>query len=226
QTELGVETVLQHAGRTEGEDRRPRVEVIAGTETETTVRENGVVYRFDAARQMFAAGNRTERRRAGEVTRPEDTVVDLFAGIGYFALPAARYGRARRVLAVERNEEAFGFLMENVRRNGVVGRVEAILGDNRSATLPHVEADRVFMGYLPSAVPWIPRALELTRPGATLHVHLVGPTHAGPDGASDTVRTAVHRAGASVRGATAREVKPYGPGTAHYVVDVSVGEAD
>lgn len=223
QAELGVETVLRHAGRTEGEHRRPRVERIAGGPTETEVRENGLRYRLDAAEVMFAQGNREERRRAGTLVKPGEVVVDLFAGIGYFTLPAAARGHARRVHAVEVNPTAYRYLVENLHLNRVDDRVVPVLGDNRAVVLPAHAADRLFLGYLPSAVPWVGRALELARPGAALHVHTVGETRAGTAGAERAVGDAILRAGGQPATLAGREVKPYGPGRAHYVVDVRLG---
>lgn len=220
--ELGVQTVLRHAGRTDGEFRQPRTERIAGGSTETEVREHGVRYRFDAARLMFAAGNAAERRRIGRRVRPGERVADLFAGIGYFALPAAVHGRAGEVRAVEANPVSFRYLTENVALNGVASVVHPILGDNRSADLPSAWADRVVLGYLPSALPWLPRALAVARPGAVVHVHLVAGTRGGELGAAAEVAAAVVRAGGRSERADAREVKPYGPGRAHYVVDVDL----
>ena len=223
QQELGVETVLAVTGPVEGEYREPHVVRIAGTETETEVVEHGVRWRFDAARIMFAQGNRTERRRAGELVRPGETVVDLFAGIGYFAIPAARAGAAR-VLAVEKNPLAVRYLRENALRNGVGPQIEVIPGDNRTVALPLAVADRVFLGYLPSSVPWLPRALELVRPeGAWLHVHLVADATAAGERAAEAVARALAVEGASLGAPVrAREVKPYGPGRSHVVVDARV----
>ncbi len=223
QRELGVETVLAVTGPIEGEYREPRVVPLVGTETETEVIEHGVHWRLDAARLMFAQGNRAERRRAGELVSPGETVVDLFAGIGYFAIPAACAGAAR-VLAVEKNPLAVRYLRENVERNGVVSRVEVFSGDNRTVPLPPAVADRVFLGYLPSALPWIPRALELARDrGAWFHVHLVADSRRACEGAVGAVQAALARAGASlVEAAVAHEVKPYGPGRTHVVVDAWV----
>lgn len=221
QEELGVATVLVPCGPIEGEYRRPRLERVAGEETETEVTEFGVRYRFDAARIMFAQGNRTERRRAGLLVQPGETVVDLFAGIGYFAIPAGRAG-ASRVWAVEKNPTALRYLRENVERNGVAARIEVVPGDNRTVSLPHGVADRVFLGYLPSAVPWVPRALELTRPrGGTLHVHLLAGTRDDPRTTSSEVEDAVRGAdGTLIAPVSVRDVKPYGPGRVHRVVDV------
>ncbi|MGD0718774.1 MAG: hypothetical protein ABSA15_04265 [Thermoplasmata archaeon] len=222
--ELGVTTVITQVGPIEGELRRPQIEVIAGTETETEVIEHGIRYRFDAARIMFATGNRAERQRAGQLTQPGESVADLFAGIGYFVLPAALRGRARRVLAVEKNPVAYAYLRQNAERNGVSGRVRSLWGDNRELDLPRGEADRVFLGYLPSAVGWIPRALELGRPeGVWLHVHTLGDARGGVDRSMSEVRAAVEAAGASILTAPeGRIVKPYGPGRNHVVVDVRV----
>lgn len=224
QEELGVETVLVRVGPIAGELRHPRVETIAGQGTETEVVEFGIRWRFDAARIMFAAGNRTERRRAGAAVHPGERVVDLFAGIGYFAIPAAVRGRAARVIAVDKNPVAIRYLGENAARNGVADRVVGVLGDNREVALERRAADRVFLGYLPDAVPWVGRAIELLKTeGGTIHVHLVGDVRGGADAAAGRVARATRDAGGCLLGSpTAREVKPYGPGRNHYVVDVAV----
>ncbi len=221
---LGVRTILRHAGPIEGELRTPRVEVLLEGPTETEVVEHGVRWKFDAARIMFAAGNRMERLRAGRLVRPGETVVDLFAGIGYFALPAAKVGRASRVVAVDRNPLSVHYLDENARRNGVKDRVESLLGDNRTATIPSGEADRVFLGYLPTAVPWIDRALALLRAeGGWLHVHTVVDARGALASGEELVTRAAESAGGTLAApAAAREVKPYGPGRSHVVVDAHV----
>ncbi len=224
QKELGVDTVLVRAGPIAGELREPTVVRIAGDGTDTEVVEHGVRWRFDAARIMFAAGNRTERARVGRAVRPGERVVDLFAGIGYFAIPAARADPSVEVVAVEKNPIAYRYLLENLRRNGVQDRVRALPGDNREVDLPREWADRVVLGYLPDAVPWIARALELVRPeGGVLHVHTVADARAATGRALATVERAVARAGGELlERPRAREVKPYGPGRTHVVVDARV----
>lgn len=222
QEELGVETVLARTGPIDGELRHPRVERLAGDTTVTEVVEHGVRWRLDAARVMFAAGNRTERHRVAGLVRPGERIADLFAGIGYFAIPAAL--ALARVSAVEKNPIAYRYLVENAARNGVQERLEPHLGDNRDVPLPRGAYDRVFLGYLPSAVPWIGRALELAAPdGATLHVHLVVDARGALPRAREEVAAEVARRGAQGAGpARARAVKPYGPGRTHVVVDAPV----
>jgi tRNA wybutosine-synthesizing protein 2 len=227
QEELGVGTVLTRVGPIDGELRRPQVERIAGTETETEVVEHGIRWRFDAARVMFAAGNRTERRRAGMLVRPGEAVVDLFAGIGYFTIPAAVHGHAGRVTAVEKNPVAYDYLRENVERNSAGGPVVCLPGDNRTVALELQSADRIFLGYLPDATPWVSRAIDLVRAeGGWLHVHTVEDARTAMEDACRRVEDAVVASGALVlEPAVAREVKPYGPGRTHVVVDVRVRPA-
>ncbi|HTS33603.1 MAG TPA: methyltransferase domain-containing protein [Thermoplasmata archaeon] len=221
---LGAETVLRVAGPVDGELRTPRVELLFGETTETEVVEHGIRWRFDAARLMFAAGNRTERERAGRLVHPGQKVVDLFAGIGYFAIPAARLGGAARVVAVDRNPVAVAYLEENARLNRVADRVEPLVGDNRTVPLPTGEADHVFLGYLPSALPWVERAVPLlARAGGDLHVHTVADSRGAVAAAEGQVERAVEAAGGTLLGRPrGREVKPYGPGRTHVVVDVRV----
>ncbi|MGA7846914.1 MAG: class I SAM-dependent methyltransferase family protein [Thermoplasmata archaeon] len=221
-TELGVATVLRRAGETVGELRIPRLEMIAGDDARTEVVEYGIRYRLDAQQILFARGNRTERHRAGTVTQPGEVVADLFAGIGYFSLPAAVLGGARRVWAVEKNPVSYSFLCENAQRNHVADRVECLRGDNQEVELPAQTFDRVFLGYLPTAVPWIPRAIGLLKPeGGTVHVHLaVGSRDSRSDAESEVTRGA-ENAGASVQQVRSRVVKAFGPGREHVVVDLT-----
>ena len=223
QEELGVRSVFVRTGPVSGEFRRPSVEPIAGDGGETEFSENGIRFRLDATRLMFAEGNQGERRRFGALVRPGETFVDLFAGIGYFTLPGLVHGRAARAFAVEKNPLSFRYLEENLSLNRVADRATALLGDNRDAPLPLGEADRVVLGYLPSSLPWIGRAVELLSPdGGWLHVHLLADTRVGIAGAEARVREALGGAGGTVDRLVGREVKPYGPGRAHAVVDAFV----
>jgi tRNA wybutosine-synthesizing protein 2 len=219
---VGADAVLRYRGPAAGERRLPNLERISGASTETVVTEHGVRYRLDAARTMFSRGNAAERARAGTVTRPGETVVDLFAGIGYFVVPALAIGRAARAYAVEENPESYRFLLENLRANGVSDRAVALLGDNREVPLPVASADRVFLGLLPTSVPWIPLALRLARPRATLHVHLIVDSRDDRRRAIADVESAIGAAGGHVESSASRRVKAYGPGRSHVVVDAVV----
>jgi tRNA wybutosine-synthesizing protein 2 len=219
--EVGVATVLRRRGPISGEFRLPSTELLAGATTETQVRENGVVYRFDAARVMFAQGNSTERSRLVGAVADGEVVADLFAGIGYFTLPLAVHSRARRIVACEANPLSFAYLQQNLARNRVAERVEVHLGPNEEAPLEEGAFDRAVLGFLPSSRRWVDRAVRLLRrDGGWLHVHEVVGTRDGVAAALASARSAAEQAGARVVSASGREVKAYGPGKVHTVVDL------
>jgi len=221
--ELGADCVLAFTGAVAGEFRRPQVRRIYGETSEVVHRELGLRWHLDAQEILWAAGNRAERQRVAELVRPGEKVVDLFAGIGYFALPAALHGRAARVDAVEKNPRAYFYLRWNIEENGLTDRVVPHWGDNREVPLPPGEADRAFLGFLPSALPFLGGAARTLQPGGWVHVHLV--VHARPwrEEARHAVEDELSRQG--IEGDVERivPVKPYGPGRTHVVVDVRLG---
>jgi len=50
---------------------------------------------------MFAAGNGTERIRFSEMDATGETVLDMFAGIGYFSIPMAKRAGPSRYTSID-----------------------------------------------------------------------------------------------------------------------------
>ena len=84
------------------------------------------------------------------VLREGDLVADLGAGSAVLAIAAAKLG-ARRVAAIELDEEAIGNAEENVARNDVADRVTVIQGD-AAELLPLVAPVRVVLANIISSV--------------------------------------------------------------------------
>ncbi|BBL68252.1 class I SAM-dependent methyltransferase [Methanoculleus chikugoensis] len=191
------------------EMRIPDVEILYGTAGEVRHREQGCTFFLDPTRVMFAQGNRNEKARIAALVRPGERIADMFAGIGYFTIPAAMSGA--RVHAMEINPIAFEYLQRNIMANHVRGRAAGELGDCRE--LLSGVYDRVLMGHF-DAPSMLADALVHVREGSVLHVHSIGDV-------SETIRERVGEAGFSAA-VTSRRVKKYGPHAWHMVQDVTI----
>jgi tRNA wybutosine-synthesizing protein 2 len=219
---LGVGAVLAEEGPVTGVERRPTVRLVWGEGTVTVHREHGVEYEFDAARQMFAKGNVGERLRMGRTVRAGETVVDMFAGIGYFTLPMAVMGAPAAVHATEIDPEAHRWLGSNIRRNAVEGIARPILGDCREAA-PRGVADRVVMGYVGGTEDYLDVAMEVLGPrGGVVHLHEKYGIEEVPERPAAAVEAAAVDAGLEASLLSWREVKSYAPAIVHAVVDVEI----
>ena len=222
---LGCTTVLNDAGGISGVYREPVVEVISGSlMTETIHMENGIRFKVDPQRIMFSSGNMAERRRMATISNRHETVVDLFAGIGYFTLPMAVYSKPKMVFACEINPLAYRYLRANVVLNHVTDIVEPLLGDNRKIA-PKDCADRVILGYLKEPLIFLPISLECLRnQSGVLHYHEIVPIESIPDLPLKHIETAAKNYHRFVELLKVNEIKSYAPGVDHVVLDVRIEE--
>ncbi|MCL2550148.1 MAG: class I SAM-dependent methyltransferase family protein, partial [Methanimicrococcus sp.] len=118
-----------------GQFRIPARELIgcrpgASGSAEVIHKENGCRFKLDVSKIMFSKGNLKEKRTLAADCSGE-TIVDMFAGIGYFSVPIAVHSNPAKIIAIELNPVSYGYLCENIRLNGVQAVVEPILGDCR-----------------------------------------------------------------------------------------------
>lgn len=219
---LRLKSVLHDPEGVSGEFREMRAQLVYGDDSIATHFENGVRYRFDASRIMFSSGNVAERMRAARLPARGETIVDMFAGIGYFTIPLALYAGAARVHAIEKNPASFKFLVENAKLNGVENVVTPWHGDNREFPLVGI-ADRVMMGYVGGTRAFLPKAFALLKPeGGMIHLHDTSHADSWKEELTRAVLDAARACGTIVGVEGARVVKSYSPGVVHAVLDVRV----
>lgn len=182
-TEATIRRILRHHPRlkailrywgVEGEYRRPRVEVLWGSEPKSIVyREYGVEFELDPVSLMFCLGNKFERLRTATLARSWEVVVDMFAGVGQFSIPMAYHSKPAKIYSIEINPDAYSFLVKNVERNRVSEIIKPLHGDckNIAEEIGPV-ADRVVMGYLHNTLSFLPHGLDtLCAAGGVIHIH-------------------------------------------------------
>jgi tRNA wybutosine-synthesizing protein 2 len=215
-------TVCTRTGKIKGKYRKPQLKVLASRakkdKTITINKEQGILYKIDVSKLMFAKGNINERHRIAKIAKNNEIVVDMFAGIGYFSLPLAK--KVAKVYAIELNPVSFKYLNENVRLNHL-NNVKTIKGDC-SKVVPRlkVKADRIMMGFLPSPFKYLKYAKKITKKGTIIHYSCL--IKRGDEKAEIKKLVSDINEKINVKLINAVKVKSYSPALEHYVLDLAV----
>jgi tRNA (guanine37-N1)-methyltransferase len=213
-----AKTVVNRASKVRGEFRVRDWEVLAGDGTETVHREYGYEFALDIAAVYFSPRLATERHRVVERVAASEHVVDMFAGVGPFAIPMA--DRGAEVVGVDVNPVAIEYLRENAERNGVSDRVTAIEGDVREVAVDYENwADRLVMNLPHSANEFLDAAVLMAGDDCVIHYydiqHEDDPFGPGVDAIQAAVGTAY-----DVSVERERVVRSYAPHEHNVVLDV------
>ena len=157
--ELNVKTVIQK-NKVSGELRKPeKVDLLYGTETITEISEYGIRYSLDLGEIMWSSGNTGWRSALAGPEKVKDfysfdkpkTIIDYFAGIGYFALQMARGYPKARIIAVDKNPKAIEYLITNVKENNIEN-VDIVNDDCRNVKW---NADVIHLGYIGNTIDFL-----------------------------------------------------------------------
>jgi tRNA wybutosine-synthesizing protein 2 len=222
---LKCKTILRDIGGITGELRLPKVEIIYGLKnTETVHKENGIKYKLDPQKIMFSSGNIDERTRMANISNKNETVVDLFSGIGYFTLPIAVYSKPKKIFACEKNQIAFDYLKQNIVLNNVISIVEPIKGDNREIAPKNI-ANRVIIGYFEETEKFLKIAIDcLHNHKGIIHYHKKIPNRLVPNKVLKKIEEGALKSGCKAELIDYIYVKSYAPGISHYVFDIKIDE--
>lgn len=190
--------------------RIPSVRLLYGINTDVLHFENGIAYRLNPSRVMFSKGNKYERHRLVDLVDENETIVDMFAGIGYYSLPISL--RAYVVYACEINLDSFHYLLLNKRINNSK-RLIPYYGDSLSFPLKNI-ADRIIMGHFDS-ISYLGKALDILKDRGIIHLHAL--SKRGDDTTYNYLRSLEF-----VKDVRQRLVKSYSPSTDHLVFDLEI----
>jgi tRNA (guanine37-N1)-methyltransferase len=215
-----IKTVVAPISDVEGEFRTRRFKVVAGeVRTTTTHKEHGLSYRVDLGGTYFTPRLGTERLRIAGLVSPSDTVLDMFAGVGPFALLLAKMGS--RVVAMDKNPVAVRYLRENARLNKVEN-IEILEGDAAELALSYKDwADHIIMNLPHSASQFLIPAMTAAKSGGIIHYYAISPEE---DLYRDValIEKAAQQMGVSVEVLYRGVVRSYSPRRYNVVIDFRV----
>ncbi len=218
-----VNTVLGATSPVVGEFRIREFTLIAGEDkTETIHKEYGCRYVVDLAKAYFTPRLSTERERILSWIKPDDVIVDMFAGVGPYSILIAKKANPKKVIAIDKNPAAVEFLQRNVVLNSV-DNVEVIEGDaNVEAERFAGIADHVIMNLPHNAYDFLDSAVKLTKQGGMIHYY--GMTHEDDlfDGSIGLIEAAAERAGRKIEIVERRTVRSYAPHQYNICIEVRV----
>jgi tRNA (guanine37-N1)-methyltransferase len=170
-----VKTVLAKSSAITGVRRLREYEVIAGSGmTETIHREHGCIYHLDVRKVYFSPRLSFEHKRVASQVGENETIIDMFAGVGPFSILIAKMHRNVKVYAIDLNPDAVRYLERNIIANRVSYKVMSIHGDARKVIRERLRgvADRVIMNLPEKAFEYLDAACEAIKPeGGILHYY-------------------------------------------------------
>jgi tRNA (guanine37-N1)-methyltransferase len=208
-----LHTVLSPTSEVAGEYRTRTYAMLAGMDTtRTEVIEHGHRFAVDLAGAYFSARLSTERQRVFDQMQEHELVLDMFAGVGPFAITLA--SRASLVMAADLNPQAILLMIENIGKNRSHNVIPLLADARRLEKCLPWKFDRIIMNLPLASTEFLPEAFRLVRPGGTIHFY------------SLVSKEGEHLARIKELGGTLvteKVVRSYSPGQWHAVYDIVAG---
>ena len=201
-----------------GTKREPVIKLLYGNDTETINKENGCLFKLDLKKVMWSKGNNNERLRIAKLVEDNETVIDMFAGIGYFSIPIGVHSNAKQIYSIEINPNSFHYLKENIKLNKI-SNITPLLGDCINIT-PDYKADRIIMGYVKTTHHYLKVAIDSLNKGGVIHYHETVPEKLMDIRPINRIKELA--GDRQVEFLKLNKVKKYSPGVFHVVCDVRI----
>lgn len=125
-----IKTIVNKVGTITNEFRVPEFEILAGEHNMITeVKQYGATFRLDYSLVYWNSRLEHEHKRLVSMFQAGETICDMFAGIGPFAIPASQKGCV--VYANDLNPDSIHYLKINAKINKVDDRIHAYNMDAR-----------------------------------------------------------------------------------------------
>ena len=154
-----------------GEYRLRDLKLLSGSEIYLTkYRENGIMFQLDVSKVYFSPRLATERMLVSKEVTDGETVIDLFAGVGPFALNIAK-ARVASIIAIDSNPYAIEFLRKNVANNSLRGKITSYCADSAEKIVEFRDVDRIIMNLPHEAFSFVIAAKKSLKAGGIVNYY-------------------------------------------------------
>ncbi|MFW9915105.1 MAG: class I SAM-dependent methyltransferase family protein, partial [Candidatus Thorarchaeota archaeon] len=177
--DMGFSSVYLRTSQVEGPFRLRHLQLLHGEPIERLIhKENGVNIVVSLKTAYFNPRLSTEHERVVRVAGQHERVLDMFTGVGPFALQLAKY-RLASVDAWDINPDAIDCLRESISLNRInPNKIHTKIGDAKDLAegMESEIFDRVLMNLPGQSVNYIHEALSACRKGGMIHYYRFGDT--------------------------------------------------
>jgi len=181
-------TVLAKKGAVSGTTRVREYTLLAGEyRTKTIHTEYGCRLAVDVAKAYFSPRLLEEHNRIAQLVQPGEVVVDMFCGVGPFAIHIAKQKDAK-VIAIDINSSAIDLLSESMGLNKLIGTILPVVADAHDyVNTNELSVDRVIMNHPSGASDFVGDACSILKSGGIIHYY----DFIGGDTPEDTLKEKV-----------------------------------
>jgi len=211
-------SVYRKKSKIKGIVRTRELEHLAGEDQPVTIhKEYDSHIMLDVKKVYFSPRLATERKIVTDQVHDGEIILDMFAGVGPFAINIARRHKVQ-IYAVDINPHAVDYLKKNITSNKLKGQITAIQGDVAEVLKNlNPEMDRINMNLPGTAYEFLPLAVEHLKPGGTLHYYQFSRDFEDPIKRVKKVAYPRH-----VEILDKRKVKSRSPGVWHVAIDARI----
>ena len=156
-----IETVINKIENINGDIRTYSFEHLAGKLNHCTWhREYGIVIKTDLKNAFFNPRLAEEHKRISEDIVENEKILDLFTGVGPFALHCA-HKKQCTVYAIDINKFAINCLMSSMKKNKLRGKINPVIGDAGKILRRRGIFDRVIINLPEESLNYLEYAIKL-----------------------------------------------------------------
>ncbi len=225
-----VTSVYTKVGGVTGPYRLRPLELIAGEEkSQTEHHEFGIRLMVDVTQTYFSPRLSTEHNRIANLVQPNEVIVDMFTGVGPFALLIAKRHNAT-VYAIDINAAAIKCLRKSMTLNRLKGTVIPMVGDSRQLIQKHLAnvANRIIMNLPHDAKEYLDAAVLALKPTVGI-LHFYGITADEEnkiEALKNEIKGNIVALGREVNSVTGRIIRPVAPHWNQVVFDFNLTGID